>query len=623
MKTRFICALLVVAVLLSATAINVRAQEVTVTYPYKTIAAGISHSLAIKSDGSLWGWGNNNYGQLGDGTAVEYNPRLSGEPEQNNRLKPVRIMSDVVSVAAGGDHSLAIKTDKSLWSWGSNSHGQIGDGSKTVYGVDEYGYGIIKEDNDRLLPVKIMDNVVFAAAGVDHSFAIKEDGSLWAWGSNSHNQLGDGGDMDRSKPIKIMDNIIFVAAGEYHSLAITTNGDVWAWGYNNYGQVGDGTYMRRSTPVKIMNKGTSASLGGRIGWEHNLAIRTDGGLWTWGSNNYGQLGNGTDDDMITPEKIMDNAAFAATGDDYSFAIKTDGSLWAWGSNTGGQLGDGTITTYDDEGWDKTKDGDKLKPVKIMDKAASIDAGYGHSLAIKTDGSLWVWGNNGSGQLGDGTITTTTYNSNGRRVIKEDNGKLIPLKIMDNVMLPKTVTVSFTIQTNSATAYDNPSGWAEVDVATAIDADLVPPFLQSKYSQATTRAEFCALAVTLYEMVKGQKITENAYFFDTDDLNVKKAATIGVVNGVGNLMFAPDDQLTREQAATMLSRLADALGKPLAKHAASFTDNGKVSAWALEAVGQMQTTGIMDGIGNNTFAPKNPYTREQSIITILRLYNDIQ
>ena len=169
----------------------------------------------------------------------------------------------------------------------------------------------------------------------------------------------------------------------------------------------------------------------------------------------------------------------------------------------------------------------------------------------------------------------------------------------------------------------PSLWAQEQVSAAIKANLVPQSLQSKYTQATSRAEFCALAAALYEIAKGVVINERAKFSDTSDQNVEKMAALGVVNGVGEGKFAPADKLTREQAATMLSRLTEAIGKPLPSRAATFVDNSKVSAWALGAVGQMQNTGIMGGVGNNTFAPKDPYTREQSIATILRLFNLIK
>ena len=170
------------------------------------------------------------------------------------------------------------------------------------------------------------------------------------------------------------------------------------------------------------------------------------------------------------------------------------------------------------------------------------------------------------------------------------------------------------------APEAPSSWAESQVNEAIAAKLVPQNLQSKYTRAITRAEFCALSVTLYETVKGTEITERNTFTDTNDANVEKMAALKVVNGVGDNRFDPDAQLTREQAATMLARLAEAIGKPLPAQAPTFKDNASVSTWAFDAVGQMQTTGIMGGMGDNTFSPATEYTREQSIATILRMYN---
>lgn len=176
-----------------------------------------------------------------------------------------------------------------------------------------------------------------------------------------------------------------------------------------------------------------------------------------------------------------------------------------------------------------------------------------------------------------------------------------------------------IDGTASPAADRPSPWAQAQVDAAIAANIVPAALQGQYTQATTRAEFCALAVALYETVKGAEITGRQTFNDTVDVNVEKAAAIGVVSGVGGGSFAPGNKLTREQAATMLSRLAAAVGKPLAPQAPTFADNAAISSWAFDAVGQVQSAGIMDGVGGNTFAPADDYTREQSILTMNRLY----
>lgn len=165
-----------------------------------------------------------------------------------------------------------------------------------------------------------------------------------------------------------------------------------------------------------------------------------------------------------------------------------------------------------------------------------------------------------------------------------------------------------------------STWAHEGITNAVAASLVPQDLQSSYTQATTRAEFAALAVALYEQVTGAEITERKTFADTSDVNVEKAAAIGVVTGVGDNKFNPQAGLTREQAAVMLTRLANILGKPLAEQAATFADNNSIAAWAIAEVGQIQAAGIMSGVGNNTFDPQGAYTREQSIVTTLRLYD---
>ena len=173
------------------------------------------------------------------------------------------------------------------------------------------------------------------------------------------------------------------------------------------------------------------------------------------------------------------------------------------------------------------------------------------------------------------------------------------------------------------AGDQPSSWAQEQVNAAINAGLVPESLQSKYTQTATRAEFCALAVELYETVTGSEITQRATFTDTSDVNVQKMAGIGVISGIGNNQFNPNGELTREQAATILVRLADALGKPLPEGTASFADNSSIASWALESVGRAKAGGIMDGVGSNQFSPQGAYTREQSILTAYRLYETMQ
>ena len=169
----------------------------------------------------------------------------------------------------------------------------------------------------------------------------------------------------------------------------------------------------------------------------------------------------------------------------------------------------------------------------------------------------------------------------------------------------------------ATRGNAPSDWARELVDAAIAAGLVPESLQSHYTQAATRAEFATLAVTLYEHIHGE-ITGRATFTDTDDIHVQKAAYVGIVQGVGDNRFAPTDSLTREQAAVMLARLADAAGSPFPHGPLGFADRDSISDWATESVTRVHTAGIMLGVADNNFAPQDSFTREQSIVTMMRL-----
>jgi alpha-tubulin suppressor-like RCC1 family protein len=335
---------------------------------WKKIEAGESHTVGIKFDGSLWAWGSNAYGQLGDGTNTQRN-------------SPVKIgtSTDWATIATGADHTLAIKTNGTLWAWGINNY-TLGDGTTFV---------------NRNSPVQIgnLTNWSSISAGKSHSVAIKTDGTLWAWGGATYSQVGDGSGQPQSSPVKIgtATNWSSISANGSHTLALKQDGTIWTWGHNNTSQLGDGTTANSAIPKQI---GTATNWSKIAAcFNHSLAIKNDGTLWGWGYNGDGELGDGTLVTSTTPKQIGTAAtdwASIYSGGFFSIATKTDGTLWTWGQNTSGQLGDGS-TAY------------KANPMQVGTSSdwSLIAGGNYHMLAAKSDG-LWAWGNNAAGSLGDGT-----------------------------------------------------------------------------------------------------------------------------------------------------------------------------------------------------------------------------
>jgi alpha-tubulin suppressor-like RCC1 family protein len=448
-----------------------------------------SHSLALKKDGTVWAWGKNTDGQLGDGTTTNSNV-------------PVQVtgLTGIVAIAGGEFHSLAIKNDGTAWAWGKNDLGQLGNGVmtatatptpvqvtgltgvKAIAGGRFFSFAIRSSDStvwcwgqngdgqlgngtttQSSVPVQVtgLTKAIAIAGSAFHCLALKSDGTIRSWGRGVDGQLGDGLATLSSVPVQVsgLTNVVEIVSGTNYSFCRKANDSLYAWGRNIYGQLGDGTSGNyRNSPVAVAglcpkitlatqtpkiaagwshsynlcNNGsttnawgadTSGQLGNgvvdmlahpvpgtvngllgvksiRAGYQHGIALRNDSTVWTWGSNTFGQLGNGTTSAPITaPVKVIGLTGIIAVSGgqagSHSLALKKDGTVWAWGKNTDGQLGNGTTTNSN-------------VPIQVTGLIGiiAIAGGEFHSLAIKNDGTAWAWGKNDLGQLGNGVMTAT-------------------------------------------------------------------------------------------------------------------------------------------------------------------------------------------------------------------------
>jgi len=365
---RVICVLLPLAMLFGLLAVAPAASAEFTTTPM--LSAGVSHTLVLKRDGTVWAFGDNNDGQLGDGAGG-----IATTPVQAQGLQ------NVIAVSAGRMFSLALKDDGTVWGFGNNQFGQLGDGTM---------------EEDRWLPVqaKNLTGVIAISAGDMHSLALKSDGTVWAFGANNISQLGDNTTTDSATAIQVpgLSGVVAVSAGDQHSLALKSDGTVWAWGNNSLHQLGDGTDTTRRTPVQV--SGISDVVAIAAGWGHNLATKSDGTVWAWGQNTRGCFGIRSHllTKSVTPIKVdrLSGMAVVAAGSDYSLFLDADGIVWGCVDSPVGQI---VYNTYEEN------PDDDLFRIRNLSDVVAIAAGDSHCVALKSDGTVWGWGDNRRGQLG--------------------------------------------------------------------------------------------------------------------------------------------------------------------------------------------------------------------------------
>ncbi len=334
------------------------------TSKHLSITGGEFFYCLLTKSGGAQCWGTNEYGQLGDGTTT-------------TALDPVNVVgltSGVAAISAGTDHACALTTSGGVTCWGKNTSGQLGDGTTT----------------NRTTPVNVSgltSGVVAISSGGDHTCALTASGGVKCWGENSNAQLGDGTTVDRLTPVDVSGlttGVTAISAGGQHTCALLASGGVKCWGYNGQGQLGDGTFVSRATPTDVsgLSSGMQALA---VGFSHSCALTTSGGMKCWGNNFEGQVGNGVSgSNQSAPADVSGlTSGVAAMSAGYTFtcARTTSGGMKCWGSNDYGQLGDGTAT-------------DRSTPVTVSGLSSGvigIEAGYYGSCALNADGSVKCWG----------------------------------------------------------------------------------------------------------------------------------------------------------------------------------------------------------------------------------------
>ncbi len=508
------------------------------------VSGGSGHTIAVTKDGHVYTWGTNRSGQLGiknvDGSA-----------------KPTLVEGiSAVAVAAGYDFSVALSYTGTVYVWGMNQ--------------------------DKLPKEINITGVVKIDAGQTDILALRTDGTVWQWTYGN-----------QPKAVQGLERIVDISAGGSHYLALGADGSVYAWGSNTFGQLGDGTTYEKQVPIKVPLLNVVDISAGHT---HSLASTYDGKVYAWGNNECGQLGIGTTDNSAVPVcvKNLTKAIKVAAGNGMSMALNENGQVFTWGYGEYGQLGNGSnsIST--------------TVPVSVTNQLPNIiyiECGVQHCLAVTEGGTLYAWGRNRDGQIGN----AGNANSDISQRIMSDI-------YVDGAFRPEIMTGA--------------SNWAISDLTTLYDSGKVFPLLWSKYSTPITRGEFASLLVSLYESVKETSVTGGGGVKFTDienhilESNIRKAIGLGLLNGTSDSTITPDRALTRQEGVKILcsfvSRATGTLITDTLRNLSFYVDAKNIADWAIPYVSYAYDNDLMKGDNSNKFNPTDGLTREQALIIAQRM-----
>ena len=478
--------------------------EEDVTFPQ--IETQNYSTVTLKSNGEIWSYGYNGYGQLGTGdTTYKVLPTYTG-------------INNITQISLGGTHTLALDTEGHVWSWGYNGYGELGNGTTTS---STEKVQVKSPDGEGVL-----ENIVAISAGNYHSIALDKDGNVYTWGYNGYGQLGLGNTTNTVLPVKVddLEGIIKIEAGNYTSYVIDNNNHLWSTGYNYYGELGNGSTSNRSkfTQIQTLENVSDVSASET---NSTIVLLSDGTVWGFGNNTNNQLttvGGATPQQLKGPDGMLKDITSISVGYYTGYAITSEEKVLAWGLNNYSQLASGTTETKSTPVYMKEKDGNDFTDSMIVSGGR-----YSAELA-KSDGTVWGVGYNGYGNIGDGTtnsknqitcISTPHIKLEEREVtlkLSNPNYQINPKTVYGfNILFEETENEGFTYKTSDETT-------AKIDEATG---KVTATGLGKAYITVTAKGTEEETRVVINVIGENKKVEEKVQVGSSHSLALKQDGTI--------------------------------------------------------------------------------------------------